>query len=133
LRKLGKVVAVTGEGINDVPALKAADVGFSMGSGVDAAKNSAKMILCEDNIMSIINAVLWGRNIYANVRKFIQFQLTVNFSALLITFISCILEGVPIFSVVQLLWLNIIMDILAAIALGAERPSKESITNVPYR
>ena len=130
---MGKVVAVTGEGINDVPALKAADVGFSMGSGVDAAKNSAKMILCEDNIMSIINAVLWGRNIYANVRKFIQFQLTVNFSALLITFISCILEGEPIFSVVQLLWLNIIMDILAAIALGAERPSKESITNVPYR
>ncbi len=80
LQQMQKNVALTGEGVNDITGMSYANVSFCMGSGVSAAKNVAKMILVEDNVLSIINAVLWGRNIYSNVRKFIQFQLTVNFS-----------------------------------------------------
>ena len=104
-----------------------------MGSGVSAAKNSAKMILAEDNVMSIINAVLWGRNIYSNVRKFIQFQLTVNFSTLFIVFFYNLINEQPMFSVVQLLWINMVMDILAALALAAERPQGSIIKNAPVK
>ena len=104
-----------------------------MGSGVAAAKNVSKMILVQDNIMSIINAVLWGRNIYSNVRKFIQFQLTVNFSTLVVAFICALTKGVPAFSVVQLLWINMIMDMLAALALAAERPQTSQIKNPPVK
>ena len=127
--KQGKTVAVTGEGINDIKALTSAAVGFSMNSGVSATKNASKMILAQDNIMSIINAILWGRNIYSNVRKFIQFQLTVNFTTLVMMFISAFSSGTPAFSTIQLLWINMIMDMLAAIALAAERPQLSIINN----
>lgn len=133
LQEMGKTVAATGEGINDVKGLAIADVGFAMGSGVSAAKNVSKMILVEDNVISIINAVLWGRNIYSNVRKFIQFQLTVNFSVLVLLLIIALASGLQAFSVVQLLWLNMIMDLLAALALAAERPQPSVIKNPPVK
>lgn len=126
-------MALTGEGINDLDGLRISDVGFSMGSGVSAAKYASKMILTDDNLLSIINAVLWGRNIYANVRKFIQFQFTVNFSALVLLLIVALIDGNPVFSVVQLLWINMIMDLMAALALAAEPPSPSTILNPPVR
>ena len=131
LKVIKKPVALTGEGINDIEGLKIADVGFSMGSGVSAAKNVSSMILIDDNLMSIINAVLWGRNIYSNVRKFIQFQFTFNFSCLVILTIVALAVGTPIFSVTQLLWINMIMDLMAALALAAEPPTPSSINNPP--
>jgi magnesium-transporting ATPase (P-type) len=133
LKELKRTVALTGEGINDIEGLRISDVGFSMGSGVSAAKDASKMILVDDNLMSIINAVLWGRNIYSNVRKFIQFQFTVNFSALVLILVVALVEGAPLFSVVQLLWINMIMDLMAALALAAEPPSPSTILNPPVR
>ena len=126
-----KVVAVTGEGFADVAALKASDVGFSMGSGVPAAKSAAKMILINDDVSSMINAVLWGRNIYCNVRRFLQFQIIFNVTTVLIVFIGAIFRGATLFSVIHLLWMNMIMDTLAAIALAAERPEPEAIKEKP--
>ena len=128
-----RTVALTGEGVNDVKGLKFANVGFAMGSGVSSAKDAAKMILVEDNVLSIINAVLWGRNIFSNVRKFIQFQFTVNFSALILMVLVALASGQQAFSVVQLLWLNLIMDMFAALALAAESPQKSVIKNNPFR
>jgi P-type E1-E2 ATPase len=93
-------VAVTGEGFADIDALKAAKVGFAMGSGCPAAKKAAKMILINDDISSIINAVLWGRNIYCNVRRFLQFQITFNVTTILIVFIGAIFRGATLFSVI---------------------------------
>ena len=123
-----KIVAVTGEGFADVAALKGANVGFSMGSGVPAAKSAAKMILSDDNVSSIIKAVLWGRNIFSNVRRFLQFQIIFNVTTVLIVFMGAIFRGATLFSVIQLLWMNMIMDILGAIALAAEKPKPEAIT-----
>lgn len=126
-----KIVAVSGEGFADVPALEAANVGFSMGSGVPAAKYAANMILVNDNIKSIINAIVWGRNIYGNVRRFLQFQITFNITTLLIVFIGGIFRGATLFSVLQLLWINLIMDTIAAVALAAEKPQPDSIKEKP--
>lgn len=126
-----RVVAVTGEGFADVPALKAAAVGFSMGSGVPAAKAAAKMILINDDLSSIINAVLWGRNIYSNVKRFLQFQITFNVTTVLIVLMGAIFRGATIFSVIQLLWMNLIMDTLAAIAFAAELPQHDAIKEKP--
>jgi magnesium-transporting ATPase (P-type) len=109
LRELGKTVAVTGEGINDVDALRAADVGFAMGSGVSIAKDAADMILTNDNFEATMNAVMWGRNIYSNVKKFIQFQVTVNLAALAIVFLSAVFRGESVLNSVQLLWINSII------------------------
>ena len=104
-----------------------------MGSGCPAAKKASKMILVDDNILSILNAVLWGRNIYSNVRKFLQYQLTFNITTVLIVFMGAIFRGATIFSAIQLLWMNIIMDTLAAIALAAERPHPRAIKEKPFR
>jgi len=135
LKKLGEnhIVAVTGEGFADVPALEAAHVGFSMGSGCAAAKNVSKMILVNDDIKSVINAVLWGRNIYGNVRRFLQFQITFNITTVLIVFMGGIFRGATLFSVIQLLWINMIMDTLAAISLAAESPAPEAIEEKPVQ
>jgi Ca2+-transporting ATPase len=104
-----------------------------MGTGVSVAKEASTVVLQNDNVESIINSILWGRNIYANTRKFVQYQMTCNFSTLTIVFIGAIFRGATIFSVVQLLWINMIMDILAAIALAAEKPKRNIINDDPIR
>lgn len=133
LKELGNVVAVTGDGTNDAPALRKSDVGFSMGiSGTDVAKNASDIILLDDNFASIVNAVLWGRGIYDNIRKFIQFQLTVNISAVLLVFCSsCVGSESPI-SAIQMLWLNMIMDSLGSLSLATESPRSELLKNKPH-
>jgi len=134
LRDLGEVVAVTGDGTNDAPALKEADIGLSMGiSGTEVAKEASDVIIMDDNFSSIVKAVLWGRNVYDSVRKFLQFQLTVNIVAVTITFVAAVSPDVtPPLNAVQLLWVNLIMDSLGALALSTEYPLQELLDRKPY-
>lgn len=119
LKERGNIVAVTGDGTNDAPALKKADVGFAMGqSGTEVARDAAAIILIDDNFNSIVKAVLWGRNIYDSIRKFVQFQLTVNVVAVAITFVGAALLEKEVLKPIQMLWVNLIMDTLASLALA---------------
>jgi len=133
LRSDQSVIAVTGDGFNDTPALKAADVGLSMGSGHEIAKEASDMVLLDDNLSTIVTAIRWGRTLYENIQRFLQFQLSVNVVALLCAFLGP-LVGIPLpLTVPQLLWINIIMDTFAALALSTDPPRVRYMYQPPIR
>ncbi|MCJ1314128.1 hypothetical protein MMC25_007808 [Agyrium rufum] len=134
LKELGETVAVTGDGTNDAPALKTADVGFSMGiAGTEVAKEASDIILMDDNFNSIVFAIMWGRAVNDAVKKFLQFQITVNITAVLLTFISGVSSSTEtsVLNAVQLLWVNLIMDTFAALALATDPPTPKILKRKP--
>jgi Ca2+-transporting ATPase len=136
LKALGETVAVTGDGTNDAPALKTADIGFSMGiAGTEVAKEASDIILMDDNFNSIVNALKWGRAVNDAVKRFLQFQLTVNVTAVITTFVTAVSDPTEhsVFTAVQLLWVNLIMDTLAALALATDPPADSVLNRKPER
>ncbi|KAE8349552.1 hypothetical protein BDV28DRAFT_58843 [Aspergillus coremiiformis] len=134
LKHLGETVAVTGDGTNDGPALKTADVGFSMGiAGTEVAKEASSIILLDDNFSSIVTAIAWGRAVNDAVAKFLQFQITVNITAVILTFVSSLYSGQnqSVLNAVQLLWVNLIMDTFAALALATDAPTEKILQRKP--
>lgn len=134
LREMGDTVAVTGDGTNDAPALKLADVGFSMGiSGTEVAKEASDIIIMDDNFSSIVKAIVWGRTVNDAVKKFLQFQVTVNITAVVLTFVSAVAasNNESVLTAVQLLWVNLIMDTFAALALATDPPSDSVLDRKP--
>ncbi|RDW71989.1 putative calcium p-type ATPase NCA-2 [Coleophoma crateriformis] len=134
LKDMGETVAVTGDGTNDAPALKTADVGFSMGiAGTEVAKEASAIILMDDNFNSIVKAMMWGRAVNDAVKKFLQFQVTVNITAVLLTFITAVASSdeQSVLTAVQLLWVNLIMDTMAALALATDPPAPSILDRKP--
>ncbi|RAK76268.1 putative calcium-translocating P-type ATPase(PMCA-type) [Aspergillus fijiensis CBS 313.89] len=134
LKKLGETVAVTGDGTNDGPALRTADVGFSMGiAGTEVAKEASSIVLLDDNFKSIVTAIAWGRAVNDAVAKFLQFQITVNITAVILTFVSSLSssDNQSVLNAVQLLWVNLIMDTFAALALATDAPTEKILDRKP--
>ncbi|XP_039155414.1 calcium-transporting ATPase 12, plasma membrane-type-like [Eucalyptus grandis] len=132
LKQKGHVVAVTGDGTNDAPALKEADIGLFMGiQGTEVAKESSDIVILDDNFASVVTLLRWGRCVYNNIQKFIQFQLTLNVAALIIDFVAVVSSGEVPFTAVQLLWVNLIMDTLGVLAFATERPANDLMRKPP--
>ncbi|MDR1985089.1 MAG: calcium-translocating P-type ATPase, PMCA-type [Prevotellaceae bacterium] len=133
LQQRNEVVAVTGDGTNDAPALNFAQVGLSMGSGTSVAKEASDITLLDDSFHSIATAVLWGRSLYRNIQRFVMFQLTINFTAILIVFAGSIFGSKLPLTITQILWINLIMDTLAAMAFASLPPSHKVMKEKPRK
>ena len=131
LQQCGEVVAVTGDGTNDAPALNRAHVGLSLGSGTSVAKQASDITLIDDSFNSIVHAVMWGRSLYKNIQRFLFFQLIVNVAALLLVLFGGIIGTEMPLTITQILWVNLIMDTLAAMALASLPPSREVMEEKP--
>jgi len=130
----GQVVGVTGDGTNDAPALKVADVGLSMGiTGTKVAQGASDIVIRDDKFSSIVKAIKWGRSVYDNIRKFLQFQLTVNLVALTLVFVAACSGTLTPLNAVQMLWVNLIMDTMGALALATEPPLDSMMDRKPYK
>lgn len=133
LRYMGNIVGVTGDGSNDAPALKKADIGLAMNAGTDLAKDAAGIVLLDNNFASIQTAVNWGRNIFDSIRKFVQFQLSVNAVALVLAFVGAAVISESPLTAIQLLWVNLIMDSLASLALATDSPTMQQLERPPVK